>query len=410
MIFSTTSVPPVYKVVFKYFVYDIAWFGVLNGSILTFLSVYLTRIGASTSEVGVLSAAPAVIAVLFALPSGNWLVGKPIGIITFWASLVNRIFYLGLIPFALLFSNEIQRYLIMGMIILMSVPGTILVVGFNPLFGEHIPNEWRGYVAGLRNAAFAIVSMGTTLISGQILNRFPFTTGYLIIFALGFLGAMMSSFYLLRISRLKNVETSNVVKSENNQEEVKKLPGILHWEAITTHFKTVLILIFFFHLFQYLPIPLFPPFLVRHLFLTDSTISLGMTLFSLGNFLGSTQLAWLTGKFGNKFLVGFGLICMSTYPAMFALAHEQILYLVASITGGVAWSMAGGALFNYLLEGIPPQKRPGYFGWYNMVANLAILLGSTLGPAIGSVLDIRLAFWIFAMLRLIGGAAILRWG
>jgi len=69
--------------------------------------------------------------------------------------------------------------------IIMSIPAVFSTVGFNTAFAVNIPDEYRAHVAGVRNAAFAVVTIVVSLISGYILNHVPFPNGYVIVFAIG---------------------------------------------------------------------------------------------------------------------------------------------------------------------------------------------------------------------------------
>ncbi len=54
-------VPPEHRSNFNNLVFDIAWFGVLNGSAIAFVAVYATRIGASAFQLSLMAALPAVV-------------------------------------------------------------------------------------------------------------------------------------------------------------------------------------------------------------------------------------------------------------------------------------------------------------------------------------------------------------
>ncbi|HRQ14378.1 MAG TPA: hypothetical protein PK205_13820, partial [Promineifilum sp.] len=87
-------VPIEHRKNFNHFILDIAWFGVLNGSAIAFIAVYATRLGASTFQISLLNASPAVVNLMFALPAGRWLQNQPISRATFNSSVIHRWFYL----------------------------------------------------------------------------------------------------------------------------------------------------------------------------------------------------------------------------------------------------------------------------------------------------------------------------
>ena len=72
--------------------------------------------------------------------------------------------------------------------------------------------------------------------------------------------------------------------------------------------------------------------------------------------------------------------------------------------------MINGAYANYMLEHIPANDRPPHLAWYNIILNAAVLLGSLGGPVLADQLGLSAALILFAILRLLAGLAILKWG
>lgn len=71
---------------------------------------------------------------------------------------------------------------------------------------------------------------------------------------------------------------------------------------------------------------------------------------------------------------------MSTYPVLTAMTTNLTMFLLTAAIGGLAWSVVGGAISNYILERIPPDDRPANLAWYNLALNAAVLLVLSLGP------------------------------
>jgi hypothetical protein len=47
---------------------DVFWYGIFVGSTFTFIGVYLTRLGANSFQIGLLTAAPGVVNLIISLP------------------------------------------------------------------------------------------------------------------------------------------------------------------------------------------------------------------------------------------------------------------------------------------------------------------------------------------------------
>jgi MFS family permease len=420
---SGHPVPPEYRSSFTHLYFDIAWFGLVSGSTLAFVAIYAAHLGASAFQIGLLTAGPAVVNLVFTLPAGRWVEKRTISSAVFWSAVFNRIFYLLLVFLPILLLPHGQIWMIVGFTLLMGIPGTALLIGFNSLFAEAVPPEWRGHVAGIRNALFALAIVTTTLISGEILIRVPFPTNYQIVFGLGFLGAAMSTLHLRLVLpppcpgekvalRLERTWTGTLRSLGGNLRSLGHSSGarLLRTDVLTGPFARLIALLFAFHLSQFLPIPLFPLYQVGELHLTDQEISLGTALFNGMVLLGSLQLATLTQRMGNQRLTGVGIIVLSGYPLLMGLSRGLELFLVASVVGGLGWSMVGGALNNYILEGVPPGDRPAYLAWYNLALNAAILLASLTGPLVAGWIGLAGALILAGVCRILAALAILRWG
>jgi MFS family permease len=419
-----TPVPLEYRSNFIHLYFDIAWFGIVSGTTLAFLAVFATRQGALPTQIGLLSAVPALVNLLFALPAGSWLSKLPVGKAVFWSSILTRVFYLVFIPLPVLFAPAVQVWWIILITLVMTIPATLQVVGFNALFAEVVPVEWRGHVAGIRNAILSIVATVFTLLSGLLLDRVVFPLGYQIVFGLGFIGAVLSSLHLYLIARnLRNRQNAPAVNGDRAARQrtaqgrrlMFEISQLYRWgmqsmrlDVMRGHFARIMGLLFFWHLVQFLTIPAVTPFIVNDLGISDQLIGLATGLFNITMFLGSIGLSRATQWLGNKRLVGAGFALLSLFPIL--TAFGTVPYILANIAGGLAWAMAGGALFNYLFENMPENDRPAYLAWYILVSNAAILIGSLAGPPIAQLIGFSTALIIFGFGRLLAGLALLRWG
>ncbi|MDI6769459.1 MAG: MFS transporter [Anaerolineales bacterium] len=143
---------------------------------------------------------------------------------------------------------------------------------------------------------------------------------------------------------------------------------------------------------------------------TGVQIGIGTSLFYLTVLIGSTQLNRIVRRIGHHKLTGFGAIGLSLYPGLLALSQNVAAYYLVSAVGGLSWAMLGGAYANYLLEKIPASDRPAHLAWYSLILNAAVLLGSLAGPALAANIGLQTALILFAVLRLLSGLVILKWG
>ena len=415
-LFYNPSIPLKYRSNFMHMYFEIGWFGVLSGSTVNFLNVYATRLGATAFQIGLISAVPAVVSLLFAIPAGRWLEAHAMGRAVFWTSVFYRIGFLCFIPLPWLLGAQGQIWALVVLNLMMGIPLVALSVGFSTLFAESVPTEWRAYVAGMRNIVLSVMFMITSLVSGYLLNHIAFPHNYQVIFLIGFIGAAMSSYHLYFIKPIQAEQASaTVTLSELTAQKKPENPRATWLTAIrsdvwSTPYRSTLLVMMAFHITQYLALPVFPLFFVRYLNLTDQNLGIGTALFYLAVLLSSTQLNRLVRHIGHKNVTGWGLIGLAFYPALLAISSQVWHYYGISILGGLAWSLVGGAYANYVLENCPEDDRPAHLAWYNIILNASILIGSLLGPAIAENITMPVALAVFGLARLLAGFAIIKWG
>ena len=402
---------------------DIFWYGILGGSTLAFLNVYATRLGASALQIGLLTAVPAIVNLWVSLPAGQWLVGRSLVSVSFWTSLFTRFFYLLLILLPWLFSDQAQVSAIIWVTVVMSIPGTILAISFNALFAEVVPDDQRADVVGRRNALLAISMTATTLISGQILDRLLFPLNYQIVFGLGAAGALISSYHLGRLRTIdQQLGAAAGARSAERQSfqlrqfirrgldySLFRLP-VIKSGLMRGPFSRFMAACLLFYTFQYFCLPLFPLAYVHDLQLSDGMISLGSGLFYITMFLISLRLGYLARRFGHRLLLAASAMAFSLYPFFLGIARGPVLYLVASLLGGLVWGAISASLINRLMERVPAEQRPAGMALHNLALNLGILVGSLSGPWLGSALGVQPALLVGAGLRFLAGVLLLLWG
>jgi len=413
-LFHQTAIPIEYQSNFMHLYLDIAWFGVLSGSTINFLNVYATRIGATAFQIGLIGAMSAVVNLFLAIPAGFWLQKRNIEHAIFWTSVFYRIGFLGFVLLPWLFNADGQIVFIIAITFLMAIPLTPLGVGFNALFAEAVPNEYRAHVAGLRNVMFAVTFMLASLLSGFILNRITFPIGYQIVFAIGFIGAAMSSYHLYFLRPLVDEKAPPLTQPQPEPPSQAASPrgvfSILRLDILRTPFLTVLLCLFGFHLAQNLATPIYPLFNVRVLNLNDNQIGIGTALFYVTMFIGSMRLRRIVHSLGNKRTTGWGVAGQAIYPILLAFSSQVWQYYSVSIIGGFFWALVAGSYANYMLEHIPPDDRPTHLAWYNIILNIAMLVSSLAGPAIADLIGLFYALILIGIFRFLAGVYILKWG
>lgn len=413
-LFQQSDIPAKYHKNFIHLYFDIAWFGVLSGSAINFINVYAARLGATGIQIGLLGAVSAIVNLMVAIPASHWIKERHVGRAVFGTSVYYRIGFLLWVFLPWMFTNQQQILALIFITFLMAIPLTPLSVGFNALFASAVPAQYRAHVAGIRNVTLAVTYMTTSLLSGYLLKNIPFPTGYQVVFAIGFFGAAMSSLHLYYIKPLQTestaTQTAPLPDPVSQTKSTRSILSALRLDIWAGPFRNVLLALLALHLTQYLTNPIYPLYNVRILKLNDNNIGIGTALYYLTMLIGSTQFRRVAHRLGHKKVMGIGIAGMALYPFLLALSHTTWQYYAISLIGGSTWAMVNGAYANYMLERIPSSDLPPYLAWYSIILNFSILASSLGGPAIAAQIGLAPALILFAILRVMAGIGILKWG
>jgi MFS family permease len=390
---------------FIYYFWDIGVWAFYTGTTASFLTIYAARCGATNAQIGFLTAAPAVVSLVLALPAGWLLKRYPPKIPTLWSCFGQRVLFIvyALLPW--MFPAALQVKAILVLAVISAVPSTVVGISFTQLFIEAVPSEWRGVVVGTRNAIVAILQFVVTLIAGQILSRVAFPIGYQIIFVVGFFGGIMTVWALSHVQPI-----ADSTKPANRPASAR-----MRWTQPTITvpvrvFFRVVGLLFLFNLTNNMVAPLVPNLLVQTLNLSDAMISIGTALSSLLVFVVSLFIGRLIYRTDNRRATTLGAVLLAFNALALALAHDATLYLVSVVIGGIASGILNVAQYNYLLDNVPQEERATWLAWNVLIGNAAVLVGALGGPAIATLTGAPAALIFFGVLRLAVGLAIFRWG
>jgi MFS family permease len=393
--------------------WDVLWFGVLAGSTLAFQSVYAARLGATELQIGMISAGPAIIGLIFTLPSGRWMEGKPLIRVSFQSAIWQRLGYLFLVALPWLFPSYIGQ--VWGLIwttLVMSIAGTVLAISFNSMFAEVLPPEWRAHVVGRRMVLLAISITITTILSGQLLDLIIFPKNYQVVFLIGGIGAMLSSYHIGRLRKPDAIASVGTLETapEPPATVSTKRKSMVRWDLLAGPFGIFMLSYLAFYTFQYFPVPLFPIAYVDKLNMTDGMIGVGTAIFYGAMMLASFRLGYVSTRYGHRKVLVVSAALFPIFPLLMGVAKGPILYYVACLIGGAVNAMLTGALLNRLMERVPAGDRPAHMTLHNMALNVGILAGSLLGPISASLIGLQPSLYLGAALRLLAAGLFWLWG
>jgi hypothetical protein len=171
-----------------------------------FLPVFLTRLGASTLQVGLLTTMPAITGLLLSIPLGQFLQNRRNIVPWFSAArltVLSTYAVTGIITFFL--PEHLSVIGILGIWALATIPQTILSITFTVVMNSIAGPAGRYELMTHRWSILGFTNAISALIAGQALDALPFPLNYQVVFIALSAGGLVSYYFSSHLSLPDNV-------------------------------------------------------------------------------------------------------------------------------------------------------------------------------------------------------------
>jgi MFS family permease len=364
-----------------------------------FLPVFLTRLGATAVQVGLLTTMPGVTGLILALWVGRFL-QKQRNVVP-WFSLarllvISAYALTGIVPFFV--PDNLLILVILAIWAIATLPQTMVAVGFSVVMNAVSGPEGRYELMSRRWSILGLTTALTTALAGYMLDNIGFHLNYQIIFVGLSLGGLVSYYFSSRI-QIADVEPPlsnerHSIKSNLGEYAslIKTSPGF-----ITFTLKR------FVYLFGItLATPLFPLYFVRELDASDAWIGLLYTaqtaVLVVGYFFWSRQ----SRRRGSRFVLLVTTFSVSLLPAFVALSTNQTMIFIYSTVAGVFQAGIDLVFFDELMKTIPPAYSPTFVSLAQSIQYLSAILAPLVGTYLAVHIGLTNALIFSSGVRLIG--------
>lgn len=370
-----------------------------------FLPVFLTRLGATNFQVGLLSSMPGVTGLILAIFVGRFLQTRRN--IVPWYSL-SRL--LAILCYALtgvltlLISEKFVILATLGIWAFATLPQTALAVAFSVVMNAVAGPEGRYTLLSRRWAIFGLTGVIGTFIVTRLIDLLDFPVNYAIMFLVLSLGGFLSYYFSSRIE-LPEQAPPPLTNSGSPLEGFKNYLALVRANPAFVSFSSKR---FVYFSALILSAPIMPLYLVRDVRATDSqigTINMVMTMVML---VGYYLWPRVSRRRGGRFVLLATTLGMTLYPALSAVTPRIDLIILYA---GIAGLFQGGldlVFFDELMKTVPSE----YSATFVSIAQSMQYLSTTLAPLFGTWLagyiGLGGALWLSAGLRLLGFLLFLR--
>lgn len=391
---------------------DGMWHAGMFGAGETYLVACAIALGASPIQTGILCSLPQLLSSVSQVYSLHLM-----------KKMTNRVNFCGLlaviqagvwIPLAIipLLGNWIISRV--NLIILFTI-GYFLLAGlvnpiWNSLFGDSVEPESRATFFGYRNKRIGIVTLGTILLAGFLLEYLSSQAlevyGFILLFAFAAFCRFISSIWLFR---MQEPGYSYYVESEFSFKQFIE-------RASESNFVKFVLFVAIFNL----AVSISSPFLAVY-FLRDVGVSylefMALTAGVLGaQFLTMQHWGKLADQFGTKKLLNIASIGVALVPFLFLISSSIWFLFAVQVYSGFMWAGYVLTTSTFIFDAVSPPKRARCIAYQSAINGVSVFFGTMFGglltvllpmehglhsPFLNNSSNLLIVFLIAGMLRMI---------
>jgi hypothetical protein len=366
-----------------------------------FLPVFLTRMGASNRQIGMLSAIPGISGLALGLVMARFLETRRSIVPWYSGARLIRLVGYGLIGVvSLLLPPQYAVISVLTLWLLLSIPASLLNVAFTVLMNAVAGPEGRYALLARRWSTIGVTGAVMTMVVGQILDRLPFPLNYELSF-IGFaaVGAVISFAFSRRIAIPESAPKPTFATSGSSLVRMRSFAKrILAERRFVAIVAKRLVYIFG----SQLTMPLFALYYVRVLEATDAQISLIATTQKAILLVGYFVWTRLRQSRGSRFVLLSTTLVMALYPALTALTDRVGWMIVLAGIGGIFQAGINLVFFDELMKTVPLDQSPTFVAVDQTLENSLAVVGPLISTSLISVIGLGGALMLGAAFRFVG--------
>jgi len=372
----------------------------ITSAVSQFLAVFLTLLGASNFQVGMLTSMPALTGFLLAIPVGNFLQSRRRIVPWFSAarlSVITCYVLTGLVTMVVPAQWRVVSVLIIWAVA--TLPQTVLSITFSVVMNAVAGPSGRFELMSRRWAILGFTTAIAAFVVGQVLDAMRFPINYQVVFIATAVGGLISYYFSSRIVIPENT-AANIQRPRFSF--LQQYREYMHIIATEKPFISFVIKRTVFLTGTTLGIPLFPIYFVRVVELSNSWIA-GITtaqtaVMVIGYFYWTRQ----SRARGARPVLIWTTMALALYPIFVAFTTEP--WVIVVLAGAVGIFQAGLDLvfFDELMNTIPPEFSATFVSFAQSLQYFSSIVSPLLGTFLADQFGVGTALIVAGAVRLVG--------
>lgn len=371
-----------------------------------FLPVFLTRLGASNFEVGLLTSMPGLTGLVMALVVGQFLQSRRN--VVPWFSVARLMVVSSYAATGLAGFIVPEKYLVTTVLAIWAIatiPQTTVAVCFSVVMNAVAGPTHRYELMSRRWSILGLTSALFVALAGQVLDRINFPLNYQVVFIALSIGGLVSYYFSSHLEIPDNIPAIPV-KGRSLKQRWREYKTLVfsHDDFVRMAVKR---LVFFTG--TMLSMPIFPLYYVREVRANDAwigLISMAQTAVLLvGYFLWTRE----TRLRGARFVLLWTTFSLALYPVLVASTQKvEYIFILAGLAG-IFQAGIDLVFFDELMKTVPVDQSAIFVSIAQSLQYLSAVVAPLVGTLLATYISLGGALWVSAGIRLFGFVLFALW-
>ena len=356
----------------------------------------MTILGATNYQVGLISSIPPLVTLLMTLPAAI-LLNRALEqkkLVAF--SVIAARFIFLLIAFVSYVPGSFGSWLLLALIAVMSVPNTMVNMGWQSFIGNIIEEQRRAQFFSDRNRLLTIVGLVVTLTIGIVMKDMTGNRlAYQILFMFTFVIGLLELYFLLK-------------HDEPVRERKLEKKRAMDWSIFKNNkYVMFLVVALVFNFGWQMAWGLFNIYNVRYAEATIFWISMFNVASMLAQIFSFSLWRKWSQKYGNMRVFVWVAFGMSTAPLLMVLSTNLYYLVFMSLISGLFISGTVLILFNLLLENSPEEVRTYCITTYHVLLAIIAFTAPQIGIWLLETYSMEVAMYLSTAMRFLAALGFL---
>lgn len=348
-----------------------------------YLSILAAALGASATQIGLISGIQSVGAILGLIP-GAWVASRARSrrwVVVLYSGIVARLLLLGVAAAVAWTAGSTAISLLALLVASRAFFANLTLPAWTSLAADIVPERLRPRYFASRNFAMSVATLTFTPLTGLLLDGFGMPRGYVAAACLCFALGLVSTFAYARIPEPPRTTTATRVAWPPIREMVSH-----------GRFRTFLVATVSLHFATMIAGPFFNVHLKQNLGASNFTVGWLGSVSAMSGLAAPLVIGVLMGDRGALWTSRLSLLVLPTLPLMWIGITDPWMVIVPNAAGGFFWAAFNLSNFQLLLESTPAESREHYVAAFHTSVFVALLLAPLIGGVIIDTLGYRPAF------------------